>query len=197
MNLEYKLSTENMSLLGVYYYLVEYAKLRKHIYKDLVALSCVYVVNLKNEDYVELTLATNEISYINVKIYMSHSTENTLNKNIKCCYSILEILTDIYYTACYKKDVSTKTHCEKSKHIDSILVNEKKKIVTVIFNDDDVQIAKCSPEDEFDIYVGVAICISRHLAGSKTKFKKFVDKTAKFVKEKKSLKKTHTKIKDK
>lgn len=56
-----------------------------------------------------------------------------------------------------------------------IQINKEKKIVTVVF-DDDVQIVKCGPHDEFDEKIGVALAIAQHIFGSKTQFKKFIDK---------------------
>lgn len=58
--------------------------------------------------------------------------------------------------------------------IKSVTVNEKKRATTVVFKDGDVQIARCSKNDEYDKTVGIAICIAAHLAGSKEKLKKFV-----------------------
>ena len=58
----------------------------------------------------------------------------------------------------------------------SITVNEQKKIVTVVFQGGDVRMQKCSAKDEFDPYIGVALCVAQHTFGSKTKFKKQVNK---------------------
>ena len=60
--------------------------------------------------------------------------------------------------------------------IRSITVNEKEKIVTVVFQGGDVRMQKCSAKDEFDPYIGVALCVAQHTFGSKTKFKKQVRK---------------------
>ena len=58
--------------------------------------------------------------------------------------------------------------------IKSVTINEKKRATTVVFKNGDVQIARCSKNDEYDKTVGIAICIAAHLAGSKEKLKKFV-----------------------
>ena len=59
--------------------------------------------------------------------------------------------------------------------IKKIQVNEKEKIVTVVFNDScDVKMSKWSEKDEFDPSIGVALCIAAHMFKSKRKFKKFV-----------------------
>lgn len=72
----------------------------------------------------------------------------------------------------------------KKPQIRTITANEEKKIVTVVFNDGEVQMSKCSAEDYFDINVGVAMCIAYHNFGSKTQMHKFIEKTAKIVKKK-------------
>lgn len=60
--------------------------------------------------------------------------------------------------------------------IKGIYPNEKKKLVVVKFDDDSVIKVKCSKEDEFDVYVGVALAYSYKQYGSNTKFRKMVDK---------------------
>lgn len=68
--------------------------------------------------------------------------------------------------------------------IRNIYVNESEKVIVVVFKDGEKQIVKCSPDDEFDIEVGVALAIARYCFGSKTQFRKFIQKNAKFKKEK-------------
>lgn len=67
----------------------------------------------------------------------------------------------------------------KMLDIKKIYVNEAKRTVAVRFSDDIVCKSKCSEDDEFDVYVGVALCVVQHQIGSKTAFKKFVDKKLK------------------
>lgn len=69
--------------------------------------------------------------------------------------------------------------------IASILVNEGKRVVTVTFADGDVRMSKCSEKDEFDVKVGVALCILYHMFGSSTKASKVIERKAKFVTKKK------------
>lgn len=86
---------------------------------------------------------------------------------------------------CNSKDFLRRISIEENKmknQIKSITVNQKKRIITVVFKDGDVQMSKCSDKDVFDETVGVALCIASHFAGSKTKFKNFV---AEHTKEKK------------
>lgn len=61
-----------------------------------------------------------------------------------------------------------------NKMIKSITINKEKQLVTTVFSDGDVRISKCSEYDTFDINVGVALCISAHIAGSKSKFRELV-----------------------
>lgn len=72
--------------------------------------------------------------------------------------------------------------------ISSITVNENMKIVTVVFEDGDVQMSKCTEDDKFDINVGVAMCIAYHLYGSKSKFHKEVESKASYAKPRRQLK---------
>ena len=73
--------------------------------------------------------------------------------------------------------------------IRNILVNEEKRLVTVVFSDDGShEIIKCAKEDHFDVKVGVALAIAQHIYGSKTSFHKDVDKKTKFLEKKKESK---------
>ena len=69
--------------------------------------------------------------------------------------------------------------------IASILVNENKRVITVTFADGDVKMSKCSEKDEFDVKVGVALCVLYHMFGSNTKASKIIEQKAKFVAKKK------------
>ena len=69
--------------------------------------------------------------------------------------------------------------------IASILVNESKRVITVTFADGDVKMSKCSEKDEFDVKVGVALCVLYHMFGSSTKASKVIEQKAKFVTKKK------------
>ena len=79
---------------------------------------------------------------------------------------------------------------EKSHHVEklsgfsiqTIHVNEAKRIMTVVFNDGTKQIVKCSPEDSFDTEIGFALAIVRKLFNSKTQVRKFIANNAKVIK---------------
>ena len=81
---------------------------------------------------------------------------------------------------------------EKTEVLDgnilSITVNEPKRVVTVVFGDNDVQMATCTKDDKFDLRVGVAMCIAYHIYGSKNAFHKEVEQKASYVKSKPQLK---------
>ena len=74
---------------------------------------------------------------------------------------------------------------EKPKEIKGVYPNEKKKIVVVKFNDNSVVKVKCQKEDNFDIYVGVALAYCYKKYGTNSQFRKFVDKVTIKNKEKK------------
>lgn len=62
--------------------------------------------------------------------------------------------------------------------IQAIYINNKKKIVTIVFKDGTHQIVKCSPEDSFDIEIGFALALTRKIFGSKTQTRKYINKNA-------------------
>lgn len=64
----------------------------------------------------------------------------------------------------------------RSTEIRNILVNENKRLITVVFTDGEHEIIKCSEEDHFDVNIGVALAITQHLYGSKSKFHKDIAK---------------------
>lgn len=73
----------------------------------------------------------------------------------------------------------------KSNNIKCISVNEEKRIITVVFEDKDVQLVRCLPTDEFDIEIGVALAIARHQFGSRNKLRKTIDEKIRYVAKKK------------
>lgn len=67
--------------------------------------------------------------------------------------------------------------------IQTIHINEEKKIVVVVFDNGTKQIVKCSPEDSFDTEIGFALAFTRAIFGSKTQVRKLIAKKAKVVKK--------------
>lgn len=77
--------------------------------------------------------------------------------------------------------------------IRSITVNEKEKIIAVVFRDGGVEVIRCREEDDFDVNIGVALAIAQHLYGSKTRFHKEVVKRTRKPKASKKEKKNNGK----
>lgn len=72
----------------------------------------------------------------------------------------------------------------RNNYMRSILINEEKRIVTVVFHNGDVRIVKCAPGDDFDPEIGVCLAIARHKLGSKTQIRKIVGCKAKVISKK-------------
>ena len=70
----------------------------------------------------------------------------------------------------------------KGNSIQTIHVNEAKKLMTVVFSDGTHEIVKCSPEDCFDTEIGFALALTRKIFGSKTRVRKFISNNAKILK---------------
>ena len=70
----------------------------------------------------------------------------------------------------------------QSKEIKGIYANEVKKTVAVVLKDGTTKVAKCSPEDSFDLEVGFALAFTRAYFGGKKKTKEIIRK-AKVVKK--------------
>jgi hypothetical protein len=77
--------------------------------------------------------------------------------------------------------------------ISSILINEEKKTVTVVFSDGDVQMSKCHGNDEFDGKVGVSLCMLYHIFGSNTQASKYIKGKARIIKKKEKQPSKNTK----
>lgn len=63
----------------------------------------------------------------------------------------------------------------KIKHI-NVGERKGKKLVCVIFEDGSHILKECDKQDDFDIYVGVALCLAEKYYSSNTQFKKLVQK---------------------
>lgn len=91
-------------------------------------------------------------------------------------------LINLFSSICDITERQNKT----SDDIKSILANESKRAVTVVFNDGDVQISKCHGDDEFDTKIGVALCLMYHRFGSSNKASKYIKEKARVIKDKKN-----------
>ena len=102
---------------------------------------------------------------------------------------------DKYNNYSFNIDMSDICLKEKDGDIKSITVNKKKRLVTVVFKDDDIQIAKCDENDVFDEYIGVLVCIAQRQFSSKTSMKKIINKFLNTKKNKKFNKEETEEIK--
>lgn len=73
---------------------------------------------------------------------------------------------------------------KKDNEIIKVIADAGKKITVVKFADNSVEVIKCSKDDDYDVYVGVALAKARHEAGSNTAFHKAVDELLVTVKPK-------------
>lgn len=72
----------------------------------------------------------------------------------------------------------------KDNEIIKVIADAGKKVTVVKFADGNVEVVKYSKDDDYDVYVGVALAKARHEAGSNTAFHKAVDKLLVNVKPK-------------
>lgn len=78
-----------------------------------------------------------------------------------------------------KSTVGSNVNARRYPGIKAIYPNPTKRVVAVKFMDDEVRTATCDKDDNFDINVGVAICIASYLYGGKKNFHKIVSKKTK------------------
>ena len=91
---------------------------------------------------------------------------------------------NIFVSPAVAKGLDVMADIQKAREqtlIRNVLVNEKKRLVTVVFKDGTHEIIKCSKNDEFDVNVGVALAIAQHLYGSKNKFHKDIQSKVKVI----------------
>ena len=67
-------------------------------------------------------------------------------------------------------------------YVKGVYVDEIEKIVTVVFYDGGREIVRCGENDEFDIAVGVALGVCRHLFGHTQFYKHIVKKKMSYTK---------------
>jgi hypothetical protein len=67
---------------------------------------------------------------------------------------------------------------KKDKNLDRVIrhvqVNEKKKVVTIVWKDGEVTMAKCGPNDMWDPEKGVLVCVAKRFFNSNTQFSKWL-----------------------
>lgn len=79
---------------------------------------------------------------------------------------------------------------EKAAEIERIIANKSGRCTIIFFKDGGKEVVRCSKEDQFDVYVGAAIGIARHVYKTSSQFHKAVNKVLTIVepKEKKPKK---------
>lgn len=73
---------------------------------------------------------------------------------------------------------------QSSAKIRNILVNEEKKCVTIVWTDGKVTISKCSKEDTFNEYAGIAIAFMKRFFASNNQMNKEIESKKKYVQKK-------------
>ena len=67
---------------------------------------------------------------------------------------------------------------KEDKNLDRVIrhvqVNEKKKVVTIVWKDGEVTMAKCGPNDIWDPEKGVLVCVAKRFFNSNTQFSKWL-----------------------
>ena len=61
-----------------------------------------------------------------------------------------------------------------NRAIRHVQVNEKKKVVTIVWKDGEVTMAKCGPNDMWDPEKGVLVCVAKRFFNSNTQFSKWL-----------------------
>lgn len=67
---------------------------------------------------------------------------------------------------------------KEDKNLDRVIrkvqINEKKKVVTIVWKDGEVTMAKCGPNDTWDPEKGVLVCVAKRFFNSNTQFSKWL-----------------------
>ncbi len=88
-----------------------------------------------------------------------------------------------------KKEVKSIKSINFPSDIKTVHINDKKKVVTVVFANGSKGIARCHPNDEFDPVVGFCTAVTYALFKSRTQCLKYVNNKVKEQKDKDSKKK--------
>lgn len=75
-------------------------------------------------------------------------------------------------------NVSFTFEYKEDKNLDRVIrkvqINEKKKVVTIVWKDGEVTMAKCGPNDTWDPEKGVLVCVAKRFFNSNTQFSKWL-----------------------
>ena len=88
-----------------------------------------------------------------------------------------------------KKEVKSMKSINFPTDIKTVHINDKKKVVTVVFANGSKGIARCHPNDEFDPVVGFCTAVTYALFKSRTQCLKYVNNKVKEQNDKNSKKK--------
>lgn len=79
---------------------------------------------------------------------------------------------------CDNKPFTFEFEYKEDKNLDRVIrhvqINEKKKVVTIVWKDGKVTMAKCGPNDIWDPEKGVLVCVAKRFFNSNTQFSKWL-----------------------
>ncbi len=90
---------------------------------------------------------------------------NMINKFMSGGLSATKHNTASHASDTVKSVTSTKKNHDLLEFIREISVNRSRREVKVVFNDGRAACAKCHPNDDFDLIVGISLCFSRWMFG--------------------------------
>lgn len=90
---------------------------------------------------------------------------NMINKFMSGGLSATKHNTASHANDTVKSVTSTKKNRDLLEFIREISVNRSRREVKVVFNDGRAACAKCHPNDDFDLIVGISLCFSRWMFG--------------------------------
>lgn len=65
--------------------------------------------------------------------------------------------------------------------IESITDNRVDRVMCVVFADGGKEIVRCSPSDDYDPEIGFALACARHMLGSRTQVRKYLEETSRVI----------------
>lgn len=134
----------------------------KLVIKDLEKEIILLQNKLKqsNEENVKLSQNMNNILKNVVCKKEFEMLENNYNQ-LMWAYQMEAIKSSVYKTEMEK--INEKDCC--FYEIERVIVQDKKRKVIVVWKDGSKTVAKCAPEDTFDVQTGLMICLARRVYG--------------------------------
>lgn len=93
----------------------------------------------------------------------------TVNTEVKEDYEMLSCNIPNFWGKFEMKPIN-----QAPLYIRSVQINEKKGVVTIVWRNGEVTMAKCGPNDEFDVEKGIAIAFMKHWFASTTQMNKWM-----------------------